>query len=74
MIIVRRLFLANIALLVFLLPACNSSKTSDSRLSSKQGTASPQSSIIPDIDLNCVNSHLQNPPESFHSMFKDESD
>lgn len=28
----------------------------------------------PDIDLNCVVNHLQNPTESFHYMFKDESD
>jgi hypothetical protein len=27
----------------------------------------------PSVDLNCVINHLQNPPESFHYMFKDES-
>jgi len=28
----------------------------------------------PDIDLNCVVSHIQDPPESFHYAFKAESD
>lgn len=28
----------------------------------------------PDIDLNCVINHIQNPPESFHYSFKAESD
>ncbi|MGC2194232.1 MAG: hypothetical protein WA628_06125 [Terriglobales bacterium] len=28
----------------------------------------------PDIDLNCVVDHIQNPPESFHYAFKAESD
>jgi hypothetical protein len=28
----------------------------------------------PDIDLNCVINHIQNPPESFHYTFKAESD
>jgi len=28
----------------------------------------------PDIDLNCVINHIQNPPESFHYVFKVDSD
>jgi hypothetical protein len=31
-------------------------------------------SADPDIDLNCVVEHIQNPPESFHYAFKAESD
>ena len=55
----------------------------DSAQSKKMGpaSASPQKSVgaaknsaDPDIDLNCVISHIQNPPESFHYSFKAESD
>jgi hypothetical protein len=53
---------------------CNSSKAPDAKVPSKQSTAVAQKSTDPDIDLNCVINHLQNPPESFHYMFKDESD
>jgi hypothetical protein len=45
------------------------------------GSGSPQKSVgtakrstDPDIDLNCVVDHIQNPPESFHYAFKAESD
>ena len=74
MIIVRQLVLVNIALSMYLISACHSSKTPDTKVSSKQSAAAPQNSTGPDIDLNCVISHLQNPPESFHYSFKDESD
>jgi hypothetical protein len=53
---------------------CNSSKAPDTKAPSQQSTAAAQKSTGPDIDLNCVINHLQNPPESFHYMFKDESD
>lgn len=36
------------------------------------GTA--KDSADPDIDLNCVVDHIQNPPESFHYAYKAESD
>ncbi|MBZ5678741.1 MAG: hypothetical protein LAO24_01400 [Acidobacteriia bacterium] len=56
---------------------CNSapSKTVDPASGSPQksvGTA--KDSADPDIDLNCVVDHIQNPPESFHYAFKAESD
>jgi len=35
---------------------------------------STKSSVGPDIDLNCVMSHIQSPPESFHYAFKVDSD
>lgn len=60
--------------------ACNSS--SRSRLqerASERGRAkdeamasSAQSNSGPGIDLNCVFDHLQNPPESFHYVYKKE--
>ena len=56
---------------------CNSapSKTVEPASGSPQksvGTA--KNSADPDIDLNCVVDHIQNPPESFHYAFKAESD
>src|SRR5436190_14725852 len=58
---------------------CNSSeapdeKSGDATIPSKRGTPVTQKSTAPDVDLNCVIDHLQNPPESFHYTFKDESD
>jgi len=67
-----------VVVLVFItMLGCNSAQ------SKKKGpaSASPQKSVgaaknsgDPDIDLNCVISHIQNPPESFHYSFKAESD
>ena len=42
--------------------------------SQTQSSAKADAKSGPDVDLNCVIGHLQNPPESFHYMFKDESD
>lgn len=42
--------------------------------SQPKSLASTKSSVGPDIDLNCVMSHIQNPPESFHYAFKVNSD
>ncbi len=58
---------------------CNSnsapSKTVDSGSESPQKRAeTAKNSAGPDIDLNCVINHIQNPPESFHYAFKAESD
>jgi hypothetical protein len=60
--------------LSFALLGCNSSKAPDAKVSNKQTTVVAQKNTQPDIDLNCVINHLQNPPESFHYMFSDESD
>ena len=66
-----------VVLAFVLLSGCNTapSKTNTSTSESPQkslGTA--KISPGPDIDLNCVISHIQNPPESFHYVFKVESD
>lgn len=53
---------------------CNSSKSPDARVAAKSDLPASSLSTTPDIDLNCVINHLQNPPEPFHYMFKDESD
>jgi hypothetical protein len=56
---------------------CNSapSKKMDPGSSSAQKIiGSAKNSAGPDIDLNCVVDHIQNPPESFHYSFKAESD
>lgn len=51
---------------------CNSGhapKTMDT----EQVALPAKNGVGPDIDLNCVIDHIQNPPESFHYAFKDES-
>ncbi len=57
--------------------ACNStpSKTVDQASGSQQkSVATAKNSADPDIDLNCVVEHIQNPPDSFHYAFKAQSD
>jgi hypothetical protein len=67
-----------VVLLAFgLLSGCNSasSKTAHSRSEpSQESLTTAKNSASPDIDLNCVINHIQNPPESFHYTFKAESD
>lgn len=67
-----------VVLLAFgLLSGCNSAsrKTAHSRAeSSQESLETAKNSAGPDIDLNCVINHIQNPPESFHYTFKAESD
>jgi hypothetical protein len=67
-----------LVLLAFgLLSGCNSTsrKTAHSTSeSSQQSLETAKNSASPDIDLNCVINHIQNPPESFHYMFKADSD
>ena len=56
---------------------CNStpSKAADPTSESSQKAAgTTKTSAGPEIDLNCVINHIQNPPESFHYAFKVESD
>ncbi len=74
MIIVRRLLPVNIALIVFFISACHSSKAPDTEASPNHNTPATQNGGGLDIDLDCVINRLQNPPESFHYSFKDESD
>jgi hypothetical protein len=66
-----------VALLVA--PGCNSSSNSKGPIGNvtEQGSvkagknvAAVDSSTDPGIDLNCVIDHLQNPPESFHYLYK----
>ena len=49
-------------------------KTDPTSESQQRSVASAKNSAGPDIDLNCVMSHIQNPPESFHYAFKVESE
>ena len=56
---------------------CNSAPsktTAPSSESQQKHLATAKNSAGPDIDLNCVMSHIQNPPESFHYSFRVESD
>jgi len=59
--------------------ACNSNLTQSN--AADPTSESPQKTVRttkistgPEIDLNCVINHIQNPPESFHYAFKVESD
>jgi hypothetical protein len=67
-----------LVLLAFiLLSGCNSAprKTVDLTFESPQKSIeAARNSTGPDIDLNCVMNHIQNPPESFHYVFKADSD
>jgi len=57
--------------------SCNSSrsKTLDPAPGPQQkGAGTVKESTGPDIDLNCVIDHIQNPSESFHYAFRAESD
>ena len=53
---------------------CNSSKNSGTPSTTTQTRSTGANSAAPDLDLNCVINHIQNPPESFHYSFKDVSD
>lgn len=59
-----------ISALTFLLAACNSSKSSGAKVATTSQTAVNSNSSGPDLDLNCVIDHIQNPPESFHYVYK----
>jgi hypothetical protein len=62
--------------ILILMFGCNSGK---SKTGNANPTAAQKGSIAtngagPDIDLNCVARHIQNPPESFHYSFSDQSE
>ena len=68
---------AGIAVLILSLfaPGCNSGPSGAAKQTSSEVQSSAGATANgPDIDLNCVINHLQKPPESFHYVFKDESD
>jgi hypothetical protein len=58
-----------LALALILILGCNSSPSP-----APSGPVKATNSAGPDIDLNCVVSHIQSPPESFHYSLKDVSD
>lgn len=57
--------------------ACNSASSKSSAETTLRDTQQkalpPTNGTGPGIDLNCVMNHLQNPPESFHYSFQDDS-
>src|SRR5215471_2323984 len=69
------------ALLALALGACTSShdrhnknlEPATANTTSPANSPAVQSSSGPGIDLNCVVDHLQNPPESFHYLYKKDS-
>lgn len=56
--------------------SCNSAPTKPAKAApdAEKTVASATNSAGPDIDLNCVVRHIQNPPESFHYSFSDASE
>jgi len=58
--------------LALLTPGCKH-KSADQHPGIAQKNTAAATNAAPMIDLNCVLSHIQNPPESFHYSFKDES-
>jgi hypothetical protein len=61
------------ALAMLALTACNSGTSMKTREEEKMPAAA-QNMSNPEIDLNCVVSRLQNPPEAFHYSFKKKGD
>jgi hypothetical protein len=70
--------IAGIVIALLLASACNSGSSTKGPIekitaesSTKAGNnLASQSDPNPGIDLNCVYEHLQNPPESFHYLYK----
>ena len=67
-------FLVELLQASLVMSGCNSSKPSNQNVETRQVAAAAPVNAGPNVDLNCVINHLQKPPESFHYMFKDESD
>lgn len=76
---IRLLAVATLNAALLFAAACNSSSSSKGPIGNvtEQGStragknvAAVDSRTDPGIDLNCVNDHLQNPPESFHYLYK----
>jgi hypothetical protein len=64
--------LATAMLGLLLALGCNSrpSGAANHNSGAEQTTPAATNSAVPAIDLNCVYDHLQNPPESFHYIYK----
>lgn len=65
---------ATVLIVLLVAAACNSGSSSNGSIgnaSERQTTkANNAANSSPGIDLNCVVDHLQNPPESFHYLYK----
>src|ERR1051325_8274034 len=72
-----RLFIVAIVAALLFAPACNSGSNSKKKTAQQEsGQALKKVAPAhpdPGIDLNCVYDHLQNPPESFHYLYKKDS-
>jgi hypothetical protein len=62
---------AVVGLALLAMCACNSRKAARAEERSKAAAAKAQQA--PDLDLNCVVDHIQNPPEAFHYSYTKES-
>ena len=67
-------FIAILVLSLAFLNACTSTPSKSAVPRVQANSAGAAKGNLPDIDLNCVMSHIQSPPEAFHYTFKVESD
>lgn len=65
-----RIQLLMLSVFTLMLTACTSSKSPAAKPATAPQASGSQTSTGPDLDLNCVIDHIQNPPESFHYSYK----
>jgi hypothetical protein len=72
---VKRVLAVVLGLALLAAFGCTSKKESEPEENSEGGKqpAATQANATPDIDLNCVIEHIQNPPEAFHYSYKRDS-
>jgi hypothetical protein len=72
-----RLFIVTIIAASLFALACNSGSNSKKKIAQQESGQALKNVAAansdPGIDLNCVYDHLQNPPESFHYLYKKDS-
>jgi hypothetical protein len=76
---IRLFVVATVIAVLLFVPACNSDSHFKKKITERESgqttknVAGANSNSDPGIDLNCVYDHLQNPPESFHYLYKKDS-
>ena len=72
--LIRLLAFATVICALLFASGCDSGPSSKKKITEKESSQSAKNVAAagsgPGIDLNCVYDHLQNPPESFHYLYK----
>lgn len=72
--VIRLMVVPSLVAALLIAPACNSGSSSKGAIEKVSAPTKAGKNIAadpdPGIDLNCVYDHLQNPPESFHYLYK----